>query len=290
MIDKEAEVSIVKQCELLGLKRSSLYYQPVTPAEGELLLLRLLDELHLTLPFAGSRRLVSELNTRGYRVNRKRVQRLMRVLGIEAICPKPGTSKANKQHTIYPYLLKGVIIDKPNQVWAADITYLPMSKGFCYLLAILDVYSRKVLAWRLSNTLDVRFCLEVLEEAVQGYGTPEIFNTDQGSQFTSDTFTATLLSHNIRISMDSKGRWKDNVFIERFWRTLKYEEVYLKAYTHLGDARIHLSAYLHYYNAQRTHSSLDHHTPDAVYTQTVNISGLVTTFPTTPSHTPVLCS
>lgn len=290
MVDKSAELSMLKQGELLGLNRSSLYYQSVQPPEEELLLMRLLDELHLKLPFAGSRRLVSELNARGYTVNRKRVQRLMRVMGIEAICPKPGTSKGNKHHEIYPYLLKGVVINKPNQVWAADITYIPMSKGFCYLVAILDVFSRKILAWRLSNTLDVRFCLEAVEEAIRYYGSPEIFNTDQGAQFTSDTFTATLLNHNIHISMDSKGRWKDNVFIERFWRTLKYEEVYLKAYTDLNDARAHLDAYLSYYNTQRTHSSLNHLTPDSVYTQTVNSSGLVTTFPTTPSYTPVRCS
>jgi putative transposase len=286
MLDKSAEMSTVKQCALLGLNRSSLYYVPVSPAEEELLLLRLLDELHLTLPFAGSRRLVSELEARGYRVNRKRVQRLMRVLGIEALCPKPGTSKGNKHHKIYPYLLKGVVINKPNQVWAADITYIPMSRGFCYLVAILDVFSRKILAWRLSNTLDVRFCLEALEEAIHYYGSPEIFNTDQGAQFTSETFTAKLLQHTIRISMDGKGRWKDNVFIERFWRTLKYEEVYLHAYTDLNDARHHLLAYLSYYNSQRTHSSLNHHTPDAVYTQLANTTGLLTTF----NYIPVPCS
>jgi putative transposase len=290
MIDKEAQVSVVKQCQLFGLNRSSLYYEPVCPAEEELLLLRLVDELHLKLPFAGSRRLVSELKAKGYLVNRKRVQRLMRVLGIEAICPKPGTSKGNKHHKIYPYLLKGLVIVKPNQVWAADITYIPMAKGFCYLVAILDVYSRKLLAWRLSNTLDVRFCLDALNEAIHCYGSPEIFNTDQGAQFTSEAFTNTLQGHNIQISMDSKGRWKDNVFIERFWRTLKYEEVYLHAYTDLTDARTQLITYITYYNAQRTHSSLDHHTPDSVYTHSANVAGLVTTFPTTPSYMPVICS
>jgi putative transposase len=256
MIEKEAEVSIVKQCELLGLNRSSVYYEAVLPCAEELNLMRLLDELHLKVPFAGSRRMVSELATRGYVVNRKRVQRLMRLMGIEAICPKPGTSRANKHHKIYPYLLKDLEIDKLNQVWASDITYLPMSRGFAYLVAIIDVYSRKILAWQLSNSLDVRFCLDTLEDAIKHYGTPEIFNTDQGAQFTSETFTAMLLQHNIRISMDGKGRWKDNVFIERFWRTLKYEEVYLHAYTDLNDARSHLHAYLAYYNQQRTHSSL----------------------------------
>jgi putative transposase len=203
------------------------------------------------------------------------VQRLMRVMGIEAICPKPGTSRANKHHKIYPYLLKDLKIDKPNQVWAADITYIPMARGFAYLVAIIDVYSRKILAWQLSNSLDVRFCLEALAEAIRCYGTPEIFNTDQGAQFTSETFTASLLQHTIRISMDGKGRWKDNVFIERFWRTLKYEEVYLHAYTDLHDARHHLLAYISYYNTQRTHSSLNNQTPECVYTQTMNSSVLI---------------
>lgn len=275
MIDKNADLSVVKQCTLLGLNRSSLYYQAVVPNEAELILMRLIDELHLKLPFAGSRRMVSELKARGYAVNRKRVQRLMRRMGIEAICPKPGTSRANKHHKIYPYLLKDLTIDKPNGVWAADITYIPMSRGFCYLVAIIDVYSRKILAWKLSNTLDVRFCLEALDEAIAHFGTPEIFNTDQGAQFTSEAFTAALLQHDIRISMDGKGRWKDNVFIERFWRTLKYEEVYLHAYTDLNDARNHLHAYITYYNHQRTHSSLNHQTPETVYTQLTNLPGLL---------------
>jgi putative transposase len=275
MIEKEAELSVVKQCELLGLNRSSLYYQAVTPAEEELMLMRRLDEVHLKLPSAGSRRMVTELAARGYVVNRKRVQRLMRLMGIEAICPKPGTSRANKHHKIYPYLLKDLKIDKPNQVWAADITYLPMSRGFAYLVAIMDVFSRKILAWQLSNTLEVRFCLEALTEAINHYGTPEMFNTDQGAQFTSETFTALLLQHTIRISMDGKGRWKDNVFIERFWRTLKYEEVYLHAYTDLNDARHHLHAYISYYNQQRTHSSLANQTPECVYTRAMNSSVLI---------------
>lgn len=275
MIDKEAELSVVKQCQLLGLNRSSLYYQAVTPAQEELLLMRLLDELHLKLPFAGSRRMITELAARGYEVNRKRVQRLMRLMGIEALCPKPGTSRANKHHKIYPYLLKDLKIVKPNQVWAADITYIPMSRGFAYLVAIIDVYSRMILAWQLCNTLDVRFCLEALNEAINHYGTPELFNTDQGAQFTSESFTAILLQHNIRISMDSKGRWKDNVFIERFWRTLKYEEVYLHAYADLKEARTQLATYLTYYNTQRTHSSLNHQTPETVYTQSTNLPGLL---------------
>jgi putative transposase len=275
MIDKKADIPVVQQCELLGLNRSSLYYQAVVPGAEELILMRLIDELHLKLPFAGSRRMVSELAARGYVVNRKRVQRLMGVMGIEAICPKPGSSRPNPKHKIYPYLLKDLTIDKPNQVWAADITYLPMSRGFAYLVAIMDVYSRKILAWQLSNSLDLRFCLEALDEAITRYGTPEIFNTDQGAQFTSEPFTATLLKHGIRISMDSKGRGKDNVFIERFWRTLKYEEVYLHAYTDLNDARHHLHAYMNYYNTQRTHSSLAHQTPETVYTQTMNSSVLI---------------
>jgi len=232
--------------------------------------MRLIDEIHLKLPFAGSRRLVSELAARGYPVNRKRVQRLMRVMGIEAICPKPNTSKARKGHMIYPYFLKDLKIERSNQVWAADITYLPMSRGFAYLVAIMDVYSRRILAWRLSNSLDVAFCLDALDEAIRYCGTPEIFNTDQGAQFTSEAFTTALLKHNIRISMDGKGRWKDNVFIERFWRTLKYEEVYLHAYLDLPEARAQLAAYMTYYNSQRTHSSLDNQTPHSVYTQLMN--------------------
>ena len=288
MIDKNADLSVVKQCTLLGLNRSSLYYQAVVPNEAELILMRLIDELHLKLPFAGSRRMVSELKARGYAVNRKRVQRLMRLMGIEAICPKPGTSRANKHHKIYPYLLKDLSIDKPNGVWAADITYIPMSRGFCYLVAIIDVYSRKILAWKLSNTLDVRFCLEALDEAIAHFGTPQIFNTDQGAQFTSQAFTAALLQHDIRISMDGKGRWKDNVFIERFWRTLKYEEVYLHAYTDLNHARNHLHAYITYYNLQRTHSSLEHKTPADVYTRVVNTP--VTMPHSSRGYNPVLCS
>ena len=270
------------------VNRSSLYYEAVTPCEEELVLMRLMDELHLKLPFAGSRRLVSELAARGYRVNRKRVQRLMRVMGIEAICPKPGTSRANKRHKIYPYLLKDLKIDKPNQVWAADITYLPMSRGFCYLVAIIDVYSRKILAWKLSNTLDVRFCLDALDEAIQCFGTPDIFNTDQGAQFTSETFTQKLHLHSIRISMDGKGRWKDNVFIERFWRTLKYEEVYLHAYSDLYAAKAQLITYITYYNTQRTHSSLNHQTPDSVYTQSVNTHSISPQAPR--GYVSVLCS
>jgi putative transposase len=290
MIDKEAELSVVKQCELLGLNRSSVYYEVVLPCAEELTLMRLIDELHLKLPFAGSRRMVSELAARGYAVNRKRIQRLMRLMGIEAICPKPGTSRANKHHKIYPYLLKDLTIDKPNGVWAADITYLPMSRGFAYLVAIMDVYSRKILAWQLSNSLDVRFCLEALTEAIKHYGTPEIFNTDQGAQFTSEAFSAALLQHDIRISMDGKGRWKDNVFIERFWRTLKYEEVYLHAYTDLNDARVHLHAYMAYYNQQRTHSSLANQTPQQVYTQTMNSSVFIPQTMFHQGYTPRPCS
>jgi putative transposase len=290
MIEKEAEVSVVKQCELLGLNRSSLYYQAVPTDAEELVLMRRIDELHLKLPFAGSRRMVSELAARGYLVNRKRVQRLMRVMGIEAVCPKPGTSRPNPKHKIYPYLLKDLVIDKPNQVWAADITYIPMARGFAYLVAIMDVYSRKILAWQLSNSLDVRFCLEALHEAIKHYGTPEIFNTDQGAQFTSEAFTASLLQHTIRISMDGKGRWKDNVFIERFWRTLKYEEVYLHAYTDLNQAKNQLTTYITYYNYQRTHSSLANQTPDVVYTQAMNSSVLIPPTLFHQGYTPRPCS
>ena len=233
MIDRESSVSLVKQCQLLGISRSSLYYQPVAVSDEDLELLRLIDEIHLQRPFIGSRRMVDELGDLGYCVNRKRVQRLMRLVGIEATYPKPRTSLPAKEHKVYPYLLRNLEVTRINQVWVADITYIPMARGFCYLVAIMDLFSRKILSWRLSNTLGVRFCLTALEEALSTYGSPDIFNTDQGAQFTTEAFTSRLEQHNIQISMDGKGRWMDNVFIERFWKSLKYEEVYLYSRYHL---------------------------------------------------------
>lgn len=229
MIAKGMPLPVVRQCRLLGIGRASVYRQRAKVSEEELTVIRHIDEIHLARPFLGSRRIADELSDCGFSVNRKRVQRLMRRMGITASYPKPRTSKASKGHTIYPCLPRGLESTRSNQVWVADITYLPMARGFCYLVAIMDLYSRKILAWQLSNRLDPRFCVAALTRALARYGTPEIFNTDQGSQFTAQTFTSVLDQHRVRISMDSKGRWIDNVFIERFWMSLKYEEVYLYA-------------------------------------------------------------
>jgi putative transposase len=265
MIDTSSEVSLVRQCQLLNLNRSTLYYEAVAISEENLLLMRMMDELHLERPHLGSRQMTLRLEDKGYSVNRKRVQRLMRLMGIEAIYPRLRTSLGNKAHTIYPYLLKDLVIEGANQVWVSDITYLPMHKGFCYLVAIMDLYSRKILSWRLSNTLDTRFCIEALREALSLYPRPGIFNTDQGAQFTSTDFTHILKDNDIQISMDSKGRWIDNVFIERFWRSLKYEEVYLRAYQSISEAKHHISNDIQDYNQYRSHASLDKQTPDKVY-------------------------
>jgi putative transposase len=233
--------------------------------EADLELMRKIDECHLERPFYGSRRLKDWLELLGYAVSRKKVQRLMREMGLTALYPKRNLSKRNQAHKVYPYLLKGLVIDRPNQVWAADVTYLPMAKGFLYLVAIIDWYSRKVLAWELSNSMDTSFCVDALETALRKYGKPEIFNTDQGSQFTSEAFTSVLKENDIRISMDGKGRWVDNVFVERLWRSLKYEEVYLKGYANVTEARKSISAYLDFFNRDRRHQSLDRRTPDQVY-------------------------
>lgn len=267
MIDQEAPLPLVKQCRLLKVSRSSVYDQRTVVPDEELSLMRQLDEIHLARPFLGSRRIVDELKDRGLTVNRKRVQRLLRVMGIRALYPKPNTSKAAKGHAIYPYLLRGLEPIRPNQVWVADVTYLPMAKGFAYLVAIMDLYSRKILGWQLSNSLDLRFCVTALTEALAKYGVPGIFNTDQGAQFTSQAFTGVLEQHGVRISMDGKRRWVDNVFIERFWRSLKYEEVYLYAYRDLNEARVGLERYLYYYNHRRRHASLSKRTPAEVYAQ-----------------------
>ena len=270
MISPELPLSITRQCRLLEISRSSVYYRKAPVSDLDLVLMRQIDEIHLKYPFYGSRRIRNELEDRGYRVGRGHVVTLMRKMGIEAIYRKPRTSIPHPEHKIYPYLLRGLDIDRANQVWASDITYLPMAKGFCYLAAIMDWTSRRVLAWRLSNTLHTSFCLEALEEALQRFGTPEIFNTDQGSQFTSDEFTGVLLSHDVRISMDGRGRWVDNVFIERLWRSVKYEEVYLKAYDSISEARGELGRYFEFYNMRRRHQSLDYQTPDNVYWSTLD--------------------
>jgi len=232
--------------------------------------MRIIDEIHLNRPFLGSRRIRDELVDRGHNVGRGHVRTLMLRMGIHALYRKPRLSKPHPGHRVFPYLLRGVSITRANQVWAADITYIPMAKGFCYLMVVMDWASRRVLAWRLSNTMDTSFCLDALEEATTLYGVPEIFNTDQGSQFTSEEFITALESRGIRISMDGKGRWRDNIFVERLWKSVKYEEVYLKAYDSLGEARRQLEAYFHYYNHRRRHQGLDGRTPDEVYFGTLS--------------------
>ena len=237
MVDRKDPLPVKRQCALLELPRSTFYHRPKPVSDEELKLMALIDRCHLKYPFYGSRRIRDWLEDQGHRVNRKRVRRLMTTMGLVALYPKRNLSLANQAHKVYPYLLRGLVIDSPNQAWATDITYVPMARGFVYLVAIMDWHSRKVLSWRLSNTLDTSFCIEALEEAIERYGAPEIFNTDQGSQFTSDEFTSVLKRHDIRISMDGKGRWIDNVFVERLWRSVKYEEVYLKAYDGIRAAR-----------------------------------------------------
>jgi len=265
MIERGAEVPVTRQAKLLDLSRSSVYYTPRPVCERDLQLMRRLDELHLELPFYGSRKLADALRREGYAVGRRHVATLMRRMGIEAQYRRPRTSIPARGATIYPYLLSGFPIERPNQVWASDITYLPMAHGFLYLVAILDVASRKVLAFRLSNTLTADFCVAALQEALAKFGRPEIFNTDQGSQFTSDEWIKVLKDAGIAISMDGKGRWIDNVFIERLWRSVKYEEVYLHAYTNGTEARMALTRYFSFYNARRSHQSLEYRTPDEVY-------------------------
>jgi putative transposase len=265
MVTKDSPLPIVRQCQLLALPRSSFYYTHQGVSEDDLAMMRLIDECHLKHPYYGSRRIRDWLEDRDHVVNRKRVQRLMRQMGMAALYPKCNLSRRNQAHRVYPYLLKGLNIDRANQVWATDVTYIPMARGFVYLVAIIDGYSRKVLAWQLSNTLDADFCVDALREALATYGRPAIFNTDQGSQFTSEAFTGVLREHDIRISMDGKGRWVDNVFVERLWRSLKYEEVYLKAYDSIAQARRSIGQYLAFFNTERRHQSLGRRTPDAVY-------------------------
>ena len=265
MVDSNDTLSIRRQCELLGVNRSSLYYVPVEPDADELELMRRMDELHLEHPSFGSRMLTQTLKREGRVINRKRVQRLMRLMGLESTAPKPNTSKPSPEHPVYPYLLRNMTITRVNHVWASDITYIPMARGFAYLVAIIDWYSRRVLTWRLSNTSDSSFCVEALREALMRYGRPEIFNTDQGSQFTSEDFTRVLLDHGIKISMDGKGRCIDNIFVERLWRSLKYEEVYLYAYESLIEARESIGRYFRFFNDERPHQALGYQTPSSFY-------------------------
>jgi len=269
MIDRKAKLSIKRQCALLNLPRSTAYYEPVELSEADNGLMRRIDELHLQYPFAGSRMMRDFLKQDGYNVGRRHVRTLMRKMGIDVLYRKPNTSRRNRRSLIYPYLLRDLSVVRPNQVWAADITYIPMRRGFVYLFVVQDWYSRRVLAWRLSNTLTTDFCIEALEEAIVHYGCPDIFNTDQGCQFTSDEFTGFLKANGIQISMDGKGCWRDNVFVERLWRTIKYEHVYLHAYGSMNEAKERLKVYLEFYNSKRPHQSLDSRTPDAVYFKTV---------------------
>jgi putative transposase len=265
MIDRNHDLPIIKQARALGISRGSVYYLPRPVPAATLAVMRRMDELHLEFPFAGSRMLRDLLNKEGVEIGRCRVATLMKRMGIEALYRKPNTSKPAPGHKIYPYLLRGMTIDRPNQVWAMDLTYVPMARGFVYLAVVIDWFSRRVLAWRLSVTMEAAFCVEALEEALARQGRPEIFNTDQGSQFTSEAFTGVLTRNGIAISMDGKGAWRDNVFVERLWRSVKYEEVYLKAYDTVAEARASIGRYLIFYNARRPHSSLDRQTPDRAY-------------------------
>ena len=265
MIDREHDLPITRQARALGISRGSVYYLPRPVSPSDLTIMRRMDELHLALPFAGSRMLRDLLNQEGIEVGRRHVATLMKRMGLQAIYRKPNTSKPAPGHKIYPYLLRGVSVDRPNQVWAMDITYVPMARGFVYLAAVVDWFSRRVLSWRVSITMEAAFCVEALEEALARHGRPEIANTDQGSQFTGHTFTSVLLKADIAISMDGKGSWRDNVFVERLWRSIKYEEIYLRAYDSVSDARASIGRYLTFYNGRRPHSSLDRQTPDQAY-------------------------
>ena len=265
MIDREHELPISRQAKALGVSRGSVYYKPRPVSPGDLSLMRRIDELHLERPFAGSRMLRDFLAREGVEIGRRHVATLMKRMGIEAIYRRRNTSKPAPGHKIYPYLLRSVKVERPNQVWACDITYIPMARGFVYLIAIVDWFTRRVLSHRVSITMEAGFCVEALEEAFGKYGKPEIFNTDQGSQFTSEAFTGVLLDRKVAISMDGKGAWRDNVFVERLWRSVKYEEVYLRAYDTVAEARSLLGRYLDFYNRLRPHSNLDRRTPDEAY-------------------------
>ena len=265
MIDRAHALPITSQAKALTISRSSVYRLPRAVPAADLAIMRRMDELHLDFPFAGSRMLRDLLKAEGVRIGRCHVATLMKRMGIEALYRKPTTSKPAPGHKIYPYLLRGMTIDRPNQVWAMDITYVPMARGFVYLAAVVDWCSRRVLAWRLSITMEAAFCVEALEEALARHGRPGIVNTDQGSQFTGEAFTGVLTRNGIAISMDGKGAWRDNVFVERLWRSVKYEEVYLRAYDTVAEARASIGRYLSFYNTRRPHSSLDRQTPDQAY-------------------------
>ncbi len=265
MIDRDHGLSLGRQAKVLGISRSSVYYLSRPASDTDLTLMRRIDELHLEYPFAGSRMLKGLLKAEGYEVGRRHVSTLMKKMAIEALYRRPNTSKPAPGHKIYPYLLRNLAVTRPNQVWAMDITYVPMARGFVYLAAVIDWFSRKVLAWRLSIALSADFCIEALEEALAHHGRPEIFNSDQGSQFTSIDFIKVLKNAKIAISMDGKGAWRDNVFVERLWRTVKYEEVYLRAYVSVSEARASIGQYLSFYNGTRPHSSLGGRTPDQAY-------------------------
>jgi putative transposase len=265
MIDRTHDLPLGRQAELLRLSRSSLYYDPQPVPEGELTIMRRIDALHLDYPFAGSRMLRDLRRGEGVIIGRERVRTMMRRMCIEALYRRPNTSKPWPGHKVYPYLLRGLTVDRPNQVWSMDITYIPMAKGFVYLAAVMDWFSRRVLAWRVSITMEVDFCLDAVEEALARHGKPDIFNTDQGSQFSSAAFTGLLLDNGIAISMDGRGAWRDNVFVERLWRSVKYEEVYLQAYETVAEARRLIGVYLDFFNRKPPHSSLDARTPDQAY-------------------------
>ena len=265
MIDRDHDLPVCRQAKALGVSRGAVYYKPRPTSAEDLRIMRRLDALHLDYPFAGSRMLRDFLNREGVSIGRRHVASLMRRMGISAIYRRPNTSKPAPGHKIYPYLLRGVKIERADQVWAMDITYIPMARGFVYLAAVVDVFSRRVLTHRVSITMEADFCVEALEEALARHGKPDIFNTDQGSQFTGAAFTGVLANNGIAISMDGKGAWRDNVFVERLWRSVKYEEVYLRAYDSVGDARALLGHYLDFYNSRRPHSSLDGMTPDQAY-------------------------
>ena len=271
MIDRNHDLSVTKQADVVGIARSTVYYLPRPVSAADLALMKQIDKLHLEFPFAGSRMLRRLLATEGSKVGRRHVKTLMVRMGIEALYRRPRTTKPEPGHKIYPYLLRGVAVTRPNQVWAIDITYIPMARGFVYLAVVLDWFSRRVLSWRVSITMEAAFCVETLEDALANYGKPEIFNTDQGSQFTGTAFTGVLIKSDVKISMDGKGAWRDNVFVERLWRSVKYEEVYLRAYDSVGEARASLGRYLDLYNRRRPHSSLDDRTPDQAYYTTLPI-------------------
>jgi len=265
MIDRSHELPVSRQAKVLNISRGSVYYKPRPVSAADLAMMRRIDELHLDYPFAGSRMLRDMLGREGVHAGRQRVATMMRRMGIEALYRRPDTSKPAPGHKIYPYLLRGLKVERANQVWAMDITYIPMARGFVYLAAVVDWFSRRVLSHRVSITMEADFCVEALEEAVAKHGRPEIFNTDQGSQFTSEAFTGVLIKNEIAVSMDGKGAWRDNVFVERIWKSVKYEEVYLRAYDSVGDARALIGRYLNFYNTRRPHSSLDRRTPDEAY-------------------------